>query len=50
MTDVANQSSSRRRILLIGVLFALPVIAAYGLYLSGWRPSSTGNHGELAMN
>ena len=49
MTDVARQSSSRRRILLIGVLFALPVIAAYALYLSGWRPSSTGNHGELVQ-
>jgi cytochrome oxidase Cu insertion factor (SCO1/SenC/PrrC family) len=49
MTDVVHQSASRRRILLIGVLFALPVIAAYALYLGGWRPSSTGNHGELVL-
>jgi cytochrome oxidase Cu insertion factor (SCO1/SenC/PrrC family) len=49
MTDLARQSASRRRILLIGVLFALPVIGAYALYMSGWRPSSTGNHGELVQ-
>lgn len=35
--------------LLLAVLFAAPVIAAYALYLSGWRPSSTGNHGELVQ-
>ena len=49
MTQVVNQSSAHRRILLIALLFALPVIAAYALYLSGWRPSSTGNHGELVQ-
>ncbi|MHB8535210.1 MAG: SCO family protein [Sulfuricaulis sp.] len=49
MTEVVSQWSGRRRILLIAALFALPVIAAYALYLSGWRPSSTGNHGELVQ-
>lgn len=49
MTEVVTPSSGRRRILLIGALFALPVIAAYALYLSGWRPSSTGNYGELVQ-
>lgn len=49
MTRSANLSSARLRMLLLAVLFAAPVIAAYALYLSGWRPSATGNHGELVQ-
>ncbi|GAO36576.1 hypothetical protein SCT_1984 [Sulfuricella sp. T08] len=29
------------------LLFVLPVVVATSLYLTGWRPSSSGNHGEL---
>ncbi|BAN36455.1 hypothetical protein SCD_n02655 [Sulfuricella denitrificans skB26] len=29
------------------LLFVLPVVLATMLYLTGWRPSSSGNHGEL---
>ena len=29
------------------LLFVLPVVLATLLYLTGWRPSSIGNHGEL---
>lgn len=29
------------------LLFVLPVVLATLLYLTGWRPSSSGNHGEL---
>lgn len=49
MTDPAHQSASRRKILLLAALFALPVVIAYALYFSGWRPAATGNHGELVQ-
>ncbi len=49
MTLFPKLTYERRRILLLALLFALPVIAAYVLFLSGWRPSSTGNHGELVQ-
>jgi cytochrome oxidase Cu insertion factor (SCO1/SenC/PrrC family) len=49
MTRSANLSTARPRMLLLAVLFAAPVIVAYALYLSGWRPSTTGNHGELVQ-
>lgn len=48
MTD-AVQSASRRKIVLLAALFALPVVVAYALYFSGWRPDATGNHGELVQ-
>ncbi len=48
MTDPV-QSASRRKIALLAVLFALPVVVAYVLYFSGWRPGATGNHGELVQ-
>jgi cytochrome oxidase Cu insertion factor (SCO1/SenC/PrrC family) len=47
MTDAVRRSASRRKILLLAALFALPVIVAYALYFSGWRPTATGNYGEL---
>ncbi|MBI3778363.1 MAG: SCO family protein [Gammaproteobacteria bacterium] len=49
MKEPVNPSRSRRRVLLIAALFALPVIVSYALYLGGWRPASTGNHGELVQ-
>jgi cytochrome oxidase Cu insertion factor (SCO1/SenC/PrrC family) len=49
MTETDPRSASRRKILLLAALFALPVIIAYALYFSGWRPASTGNHGELVQ-
>lgn len=47
MTEAVRRSASRRKILLLAALFALPVVVAYALYFSGWRPAATGNHGEL---
>jgi cytochrome oxidase Cu insertion factor (SCO1/SenC/PrrC family) len=49
MTDAVRRSASRRKILLLAALFTLPVIVAYALYFSGWRPAATGNHGELVQ-
>lgn len=49
MTMSVSSTSARRRILLLAAVFTLPVIVAYVLYLSGWRPSSTGNHGDLVQ-
>ncbi|MGE5241412.1 MAG: SCO family protein [Bacteroidota bacterium] len=48
MTEPA-QASSRRTILLLALMFALPVIVAYVLYYGGWRPGATGNYGELVQ-
>lgn len=48
MTEAA-QASARRKILLLALLFALPLIAAYALYYGGWRPGATGNYGELVQ-
>jgi cytochrome oxidase Cu insertion factor (SCO1/SenC/PrrC family) len=49
MTDAVRRSASRRKILLLAALFTLPVIVAYALYFSGWRPAATGNYGELVQ-
>jgi len=48
MTEAA-QASARRKILLLALLFALPLIVAYVLYYGGWRPGATGNYGELVQ-
>lgn len=40
-------SGSRRTLVLIFLLLAMPFIAGTALYLSGWRPSHTVNHGVL---
>jgi cytochrome oxidase Cu insertion factor (SCO1/SenC/PrrC family) len=34
-------------LILLALVFVLPMALAYVLYTVGWRPSSTGNHGEL---
>ena len=41
--------SGRGALILMLGLFLLPVLVASGLYLFGWRPTSTGNHGELLL-
>ena len=42
--SVAN---ARLRLLLIAALFAAPMLVAYVLYYSGWRPESVHPYGEL---
>ena len=49
MSESVNPSGARRKILLLAALFMLPVVIAYALYFSGWRPVSFGNHGELVQ-
>lgn len=39
--------SSRRTLLIVLALFALPVAIASYLYKDSWRPAKTGNYGEL---
>lgn len=39
--------SNRRKLIIVLSIFALPVVLSVMLYFSGWRPSSTGNYGEL---
>ena len=43
----ARTRSGRRKLLLILGLFLVPPVIAWTLYFSGWRPASTGNHGQL---
>jgi len=38
---------SRARLLLIAAVFAAPLIVAYALFASGWRPQASRNHGFL---
>lgn len=45
----ASVARSRRRLLLLFMLSALPVAVAYVLYFSGWRPETSGNYGELVQ-
>jgi hypothetical protein len=40
-------STPRRTLLLIVAVLALPFVLASALYLSGWRPAGTVNHGRL---
>lgn len=40
---------ARRQLLLLAAIFSLPVLIAYALYFSGWRPEASGNYGELVQ-
>ena len=42
-------SSTRRTLLIVLALFALPVAIATYLYTGSWRPAKTGNYGELVQ-
>ena len=46
--DAATRRA-RRRLLLLIAIFSLPVLVAYALYFSGWRPETSGNYGELVQ-
>ncbi len=39
--------NNRRNLLIILAVFAVPVLVSSIMYFGGWRPSATGNHGEL---
>lgn len=41
------KQKNRRKLMLILLIFALPVIVSMLMYFGGWRPTATGNHGEL---
>lgn len=43
----SQKKSNRRMLIMVLVVFALPSVVASLLYFTGWKPSSTGNHGEL---
>lgn len=40
-------SPARRAILLVTFILSMPFALGFALYYFGWRPSSTGNYGEL---
>jgi len=43
----AIKKSNRQNLLLVIAVFALPVVVATLMYVTGWKPSATGNHGDL---
>jgi len=43
----AIKKSNRQNLLLVFAVFALPVVVATLMYVTGWKPSATGNHGVL---
>ena len=46
--NVATQAKSNRQTLVLVLLvFAVPSVAALLMYVTGWRPASTQNHGQL---
>src|SRR3990167_10828366 len=49
MTPSIDPSGARRKLLLLAALFVLPMLVAYALYYSGWRPEAVHPHGELVQ-
>jgi len=49
MTPSIDPSGARRKLLLLASLFVLPMLVAYALYYSGWRPEAVHPHGELVQ-
>lgn len=49
MTPSIDPSGARRKLLLLAALFVLPLLVAYALYYSGWRPEAVHPHGELVQ-
>lgn len=50
LDDTASRARGRRKLLLLLVLFAAPVVAAYTLYFwapQGWQPQGRTNQGQL---
>lgn len=47
ITGNSPAARARRRMLILALIFVLPILIAYALYYSGWRPASSGNYGEL---
>jgi len=47
MAQNEHPKRGRLKMLLLAGLFLAPVVGAYLLYGSGWRPDHTGNYGEL---
>jgi cytochrome oxidase Cu insertion factor (SCO1/SenC/PrrC family) len=45
--QTGSKGSNRKNLLWVLAAFALPSIIATTMYVSGWRPSATGNHGIL---
>ena len=40
---------ARRALLLTLLVFVLPILIGGGLFVSGWRPEKTANHGDLIL-
>jgi cytochrome oxidase Cu insertion factor (SCO1/SenC/PrrC family) len=49
MNPSIDPSGARRKLLLLAALFVLPMLVAYALYYSGWRPEAVHPFGELVQ-
>ncbi|MBI2309058.1 MAG: hypothetical protein HYU78_17350 [Rhodocyclales bacterium] len=49
LTPTARITSGQRALLLTLLIFLLPIAVGGGLYLFGWRPAKTSNHGQLVQ-
>ncbi len=47
IVNIRPDNRQRRKVILLALLFAAPLIAALALRLTGWQPGATGNHGDL---
>jgi cytochrome oxidase Cu insertion factor (SCO1/SenC/PrrC family) len=48
-SGVVNTNKSRKKLIVVLLIFIVPAVAAVLLYASGWHPSATVNHGELIV-
>lgn len=46
-SNSVKSASNRRTLIFVMSIFALPVLASMLLYMIGWKPSNTVNHGQL---
>jgi len=49
LAQPTTATPARRALLLTLLIFLAPVLIGSGLYLFGWRPATTNNHGELIV-
>ena len=47
--STSSPSTGKSKLIILALLFVLPVALAVVLYISGWRPGATVNHGELVQ-
>jgi cytochrome oxidase Cu insertion factor (SCO1/SenC/PrrC family) len=47
--SAAKIKSNKRTLIIVLLIFVFPVIISFSMYITGWRPSSSVNYGELIL-